>query len=364
MASLGCYLNQETVNGKEQAKTHNLYSMLLRMPNHETTAYEFWHMYFFNLMLSRGAYAKIVRDQNGKILEIWNIPTKNCIPYRNMQTGERYIDVVYPTMSHTGIAGERIYEANFMYTPGLRFQDEESSEDFIRIASEVLGLTMDLNSYAKDYFENGSNMGGFVQYPNGINEIAFNKFKSDWGKTYAGVTNQHKWAILEGGFEVQKMDSNPEQAQALESRKFQVVEVCRIMGIPPHKVFESSGYNYASMEQSNIEYVNETISPMDTRVCQTIYKDLLSISDRKKQYYAKFNINTLLRGDTATRTAYYNSLRQNGVLSSNDIRYLEDMNAITEEGGNEYFVNGNMITLASAKLNLPKSAQGKGGSNN
>lgn len=360
MASLGCDLFKETKTGREKAKNNSLYRLLKYMPNPETTAYDFWHMYVFNLMLTSGSYAKIVRDSNGFITQIWNIPTNRVTPYRNVATGERYIDVTYSTTSHTGILGERIYEQNFFHSPGLRFNDEETSEDFMRIAGDVLGLTVDLNTYAKNYFENGSNMGGFVSYPQGINEQAFNKFKTDWGKTYANVQNAHKWAILEGGFTVQKFDSNPEQSQALESRKFQIIEVCRMMGVPPSKCFAMESVSYNSMEQANIEYFNEAIQPMNARLSQSIYKDLLNSSE-KKAYYANFDTKTLLKGDIAARTAYYNTMRNNGVLSANDIREFEDMNDIpAEEGGDALLVNGNFISLANAVNNLPKSMQ-KGG---
>ena len=260
-------------------------------------------------------------------------------------------------MSHTGIMGERIYESNFMYTPGLRFANEEKSEDFVQIASEVLGLTVNLNSYADDYFKNGSNMGGFISYPNGINETAFNKFKEDWKKAYQGVTNAHKWALLEGGFTATKFDSNPEQSQALESRKFQIVEVCRMMGVPPHKVFAMETVSYNSMEQANIEYFNESIEPTNVRLSQTIYKDLLNSSE-KKNHYANFDTKTLLKGDISARTAYYHNARQDGWMNANDIRELEGMNDIpAEDGGNIYAINGNMIPITAIPLNLPKGAQ-------
>lgn len=357
MASLGCHLYKDTGKGKERVKNDNLYKLLRYLPNPETTAYDFWHMYVFNLMLTKGAYAKIIRDQNGFVKEIWNIPTCRVYMDRNMETGERYIDVFYNNNNPKLPLTERIYEGNFMYTPSLRYQNDEKPEDFISIASDVLGLTIDLNNYAKDYFENGSNMGGFVEYPNAVNTAAFTKFKEDWGKTYGGVMNQHKWAILEGGFKFTKMDSNPEQSQALESRKFEIIEVCRLMGVTPHKAFSLEGVNYNSIEQLNIEYWQETIDPMDERITLTIYKDLLN-SMQQKKYFAKFNTNKLLKGDTKTRTEYYNSMRQNGVFSANTILELEDMNTISaDEGGDERLVNGNMIPLRVAKNNLPKAMQ-------
>jgi HK97 family phage portal protein len=353
MASLGCHLYQTTGDSKERAVNHPLYRMLRMMPNPETTAYEFWHMYIFSLMMTSGAFAKIMRDVNGYITGIWNIPTKNVVLSRNPTTGERYI-----VICEDGRYSAPIYETGFMYTPGLRFSDGNNSEDFVKIAADVLGLTINLNSYAKDYFESGSNMGGFVEYPVGIGEESFKKFKEEWGQTYSGVVNQHKWAILEGGFKVNKLDSSPENSQALESRKFQILEVCRMMGVPPHKAFAMETTSYNSMEQANIEYAQETIDPKDEQISQTIFKDLLTSKERLT-YSAHFNVNKLLKGDTAARTTFYNIMRQNGVYNANDIRRFEDMNDISEEdGGNSYLVNGNMIGMKWAKDNKPKSLQG------
>jgi HK97 family phage portal protein len=320
------------------------------LPNKETTAYEFWHMYVFNLMLTTGAYAKIERDINGFITGIYNIPTK-CVTLHRGINGERYILV------SDGKKQETLREGQFMYTPGLRFQDADDPEDFVKIASDVLGLTMALNGFAKDYFESGSNLGGFIEYPGSINAAAFAKFKDDWQKAYSGVVNQHKWALLEGGFKATKFESNPEQAQALESRKFEIIEVCRLMGVPPHKVFDLERATFSNIEQQNIEYVQETIDPMAERLEQTIFKDLLTTNEQKK-HFAKFNTNKLLKGDVAARTNYYNVMRQSGVFSTNDILDLEDRNMISEEeGGNIRLVNGNMIPLTAAKNNLPKAMQ-------
>lgn len=358
IASLGCHLYKKSGEGKERAESHPLYKILRMLPNPETTAYEFWHMYVFNLMLTKGAYAKIKRDQNGFIAAHYNIPTCRVRPFRNTVTGERYIEVY-----HTNGQTEKLYEGEFMFTPGLRFEDGDNPEDFIKIASDVLGLTMALNGYAKDYFESGSNLGGFVEYPAAINKTSFDKFREEWQKTYSGVVNQHKWALLEGGFKLTKFDGKPEEAQALESRKFQIAEVCRIMGVTPHKVFDLDRATFNNIEHLNIEYVQETIDPMTERLEQTIYKDLLSPLEQKR-YYAKFNTNKLLKGDTTTRTAYYSTMLQNGVFSTNDVLDLEDRNLISkEEGGDMRRVNGNMIPLTSVKDNLPKSAQ-KGGTAN
>lgn len=355
MASLPLHLYKQDGDARVKADRHRIYKLLHRLPNPETTAYEFWHMYIFNLMLTTGAYARIKRDQNGFIESIWNIPTGIVRPYRNSRTGERYIEVV------TQDGKEILYDGYYMHTPGMRIFNENSPEDPVMIASDVLGLSMALHGYAKDYFENGANLGGILELSESLSDEAYAKLQESWNKTYQGVTNQHKTAILEGGAKYVPAGHNPEDAQALESRKFEVIEVCRIFGVPPHKVFELDRATFSNIEQQNIEYVQESISPMAVRLEQTIYKDLLTTPEQAR-FFAKFNVNALLRGDIETRSTYYHNARQDGWMSANDVRGLEDMNPIPkDEGGDDYLINGNMISLKNAVQNLPKSMQ-KGGS--
>jgi HK97 family phage portal protein len=358
MASLPLNLYQVTATGREKAEKHRLYKLLHRLPNPETTAYEFWHMYVFNLMLTTGAYARIKRDQNGFITELWNIPTGNVSMRRNSATGERYINVYNESdlQGKWGLA-DTLYEGYFMFTPGLRFASITNPEDPIKIAREVLGLTMALNAYARDFFENGSNLGGFLESPGRLSDEAYQRFKESWQQTYEGVKNQHKIGILEEGLKYNPAGRNPKDSQAIESRKFAVTEVCRVFGVPPHKVFDLERATFSNIEQQNIEYVQESIAPMAVRIEQTIYKDTLTAPEQMR-YFAKFSVNALLRGDIAARTAYYHNGRNDGWLNSNDIRELEDMNRIpAEQGGDEYAVNGNMIPLKSIPQNLPKGAK-------
>ncbi len=350
MASLPLHLYKQDGDGRIKAERHRIYKLLLRLPNPETTAYEFWHMYIFNLLLTQGAYARVKRDQNGFIESLWNIPTANVRPYRNARTGERYIEVITPD------GKDILYDGYYMHTPGLRLFDANSAEDPIAIAAEVLGLSMALHGYAKDYFENGANLGGIMEISESLSDEAYAKLQESWAKTYQGVTNQHKTAILENGAKYVAAGKNPEESQALESRKFEVVEICRIFGVPPHKVFELDRATFSNIEQQNIEYVQESISPMAVRLEQTIYKDLLTAPEQNR-FFAKFNVNALLRGDIAARTTYYHNARNDGWMNANDIRMLEDMNPIPpEEGGDVYAINGNMIPLSSVPQNLPKGA--------
>lgn len=352
MASLPLHLFEDTDTGKQKAKKHKLYPLLYVLPNRHTTAYEFWQMYVANLLLTRGAFAKIERDARGYITALWNLPTSRVSPIqRNSVNGEWYIVV-----TDDDGKSETLREGEFMYTPSMRFRSDMKPDDPIAIAADVLGLTKALNGYAKAAFEEGTNPGGFVEHPGQLSEEAYERFRDDFRSNYEGVHNQHKWMFLEEGAKAQPFTRDLEKSQALESRKFAVIEICRIFGVPPHKVYDLDRATFSNIEQQSIEFVQNCIAPMAVRLEQTIYKDLLSMRDRER-HFAKFNLNGLLRGDMAARTAYYNSARQNGWMNADEIRSLEDMNELPDGLGKLYTVNGNMIPLSAVPQNLPKGAQ-------
>lgn len=345
MASLPLFLYHETQSGKEKAREHRLYPLLHALPNPYTTAYSFWHMYVANLMLTRGAFARIERDAGGYIAALWNIPTGAVSGVHiNPATGEPYIIV-----SGEDGTTQTLYDGDFMYTPSFLFSSAVDPISPVTIAADVLGLTMALNGYAKSSFEAGTNPGGFIEHPGQLSDAAYARFVQSFTEKYAGIQNQHKWLFLEEGAKAQPFERDMEKTQALESRKFAVTEVCRMFGVPPHLVYDLDRATFSNIEQQSIEFVQNCISPMAVRLEQTIYKDLLNPRERRR-YFAKFNVNGLMRGDMAARTAYYNSARQNGWMSGDEIRELEDMNRMPDGLGGLYLVNGTMKRLEDTHM--------------
>lgn len=352
IAALPLHLYRNTNTGKEKATDHKLYQILYVLPNPQTTAYEFEQMYITNLMLTRGAFAKIQRDYRGFITALWNIPTANVSGIHvNAVNGERYIDV---NLGENGT--ERLREGEFMYTPGFLFSDRNAPNDPMVVASEVLALSSTVNNYAKQAV-NGISPGGFIEYPAGLSDKAYARFKADFEANYKGAQNAGKFLFLEEGGKAAMFERDMEKMQVLESRKYSVTEVCRVWGVPPHLVMDMEHATFANIEQQSLEYVRDCVNPLTVRIEQTHYRDLLTETERTI-YFSKFNTNALLRGDTQTRASYYNTMRQTGVMSANDVRKLEDMDELPEEsGGDDLHVNGNMITLANARANIPKGAQ-------
>ena len=351
IAALPLHLYRRTPNGKEKATENPLYQMLYVLPNPQTTAYEFWQMYVANIMLTRGGFAKIKRDYRGKITALWNLPTHRVSGIHiNSVSGERYIDVFADDGKN-----ERLREGEFMYTPGFLFNERTVPHDAMTIASEVLGLTKTITQYARQSVDS-INPGGFIEYPNGLSDQAYNRFKADFEANYKGVTNAGKFLFLEEGGKAALLQRDLEKMQVLESRKHAVTEVCRIWGIPPHMCMDLEKATFSNIEQQSAEFVRDFVNPLTVRLEQTQYRDLLSESERLT-YFSKFNTNALLRGDTATRTTYYNVMRQGGLMDGDEIRGLEDMENMPDGLGKIFTVNGNMIPLSAVPMNLPKGAQ-------
>lgn len=143
---------------------------------------------------------------------------------------------------------------------------------------------------------------------------------------------------------------SPEQAQFLETRKFQINEIARIFRVPPHMVGDLEKSSFSNIEQQSMEFVKYTLDPWVVRWEQTINRMLFS-SEEKKTYFVKFNVDGLLRGDYQSRMNGYATARQNGWMSANDIRELENLDKIPVElGGDLYLINGSMTKLADAGI--------------
>ncbi len=353
MATLPLELLRRTARGAEKARDHRLYEILHTLANPETTSFDFRRMFFYNYMLTPAAYAYVQRDRNGFITGLMNLPSRYCRMKRNEQTGERYCEY------NNGKITTKIYPENLLYMPGPRLSSVDNPLDPMELAAKVLGLSSALNDFAANYFKNGANGGSIVTAVDAKSGTAFEEFKKDFNEAYVGLQNSNKALVLPGNIKFEKLATNPNESQALESRQNQILEVCRMMGVSPLKVFEYGRATWSNMEQVNIEYVQSTLLPKAEQFQQCVYRDLLMPFERtgERPLYAKFNFYSLLKGDTAAQTQHFHLMRQDGVYSANDILSLMDRNEISEEdGGNAYLVNGNMVSLKTAAQQPPRSA--------
>ena len=340
VASLPLHMYKKGKDGKNEfAEQHPLFNCLYEMPNEEMTSFEFREMMMTSLLLWGNAYARKIR-KNGHVTELWYLKP-------NLMTVER--DTITGKIKYT--YSDDITNQTIVYTPDQVFHIKSLSLDGvtglspIAQAREAIGLSLATEEYGAKFFGNGARPGGVLEHPGILKDPK--KLRESWNQVYQGTRNSHKVAVLEEGMKYHTIGIAPEDAQFLETRKYQVNEICRIFRVPPHLVGDLERATFSNIEHQSIEFVQHTIRPWIVRWEQAISRSLLNESERLL-YFCKFKVDGLMRGDYKSRMEGYAVGRQNGWLSINDIRRLEDMSLVSaDKGGDDYLVNGNMISASS-----------------
>ena len=246
--------------------------------------------------------------------------------------------------------------SDVLHIPGLGF-DGLVGYSPIAMAKNAIGMAIACEEYGAKFFANGAAPGGVLEHPGTIKDPS--RVRESWQSTFGGSGNANKIAVLEEGMKYTPIGISPEQAQFLETRKFQINEIARIFRVPPHMVGDLEKSSFSNIEQQSLEFVKYTLDPWVIRWEQSLMRALLS-QDEKSKYFVKFNLEGLLRGDYQSRMNGYAVGRQNGWMSANDIRELENLDRIPEEeGGDLYLINGNMLPMRDAGAFANKNDSGK-----
>ena len=334
--------------GKEKAIDHPLYRLLHDEPNTEMTAFAFRETLMSHLLLWGNAYAQIIRNGRGEVIGLYPLMPNKMKVDRDSKGN------IYYTYSRTqddtklSKPGEVVLSPHeVLHIPGLGF-DGIIGYSPIAMAKNAVGMAIACEEYGAKFFANGAAPGGVVEHPGIVKDPE--RVRQSWNSVYQGSGNSHKVAVLEEGMKYTPIGISPEQAQFLETRKFQINEIARIFRVPPHMVGDLEKSSFSNIEQQSMEFVKYTLDPWVVRWEQTINRMLFS-SEEKKTYFVKFNVDGLLRGDYQSRMNGYATARQNGWMSANDIRELENLDKIPVElGGDLYLINGSMTKLADAGI--------------
>lgn len=335
--------------GKERISQHPLYYLLHNEPNPEMTSFVFRETLMSHLLLWGNAYAQVIRDGLGRVLGLYPLlPNKMDV---NRSASGELVYTYYRDVDESGLKPKGGYVTlrrdEVLHIPGLGF-DGLVGYSPIAMAKNAIGMAMATEEYGASFFANGANPGGVLEHPGVVKDPK--RVRESWNTVYQGSANAHRIAVLEEGMKFHQIGIPPEEAQFLQTRKFQINEIARIFRVPPHMVGDLEKSSFSNIEQQSLEFVKYTLDPWVVRWEQALQQSLLLPSE-KPRYFVKFNVDGLLRGDYQSRMSGYATARQNGWMSANDIRELEDMNRIpAEEGGDLYLVNGNMTKLADAGM--------------
>ena len=340
IASLPLHTYRYSSGGKATAQEHPLYHLLHSEPNPEMTSFVFRETLMGHLLLWGNAYAQVIRDGRGRVLGLYPLlPSKMLVS----RTDQGILFYQYEKDGRTYF----LPNTEVLHIPGLGF-DGLVGYSPIAMAKNAIGMAIATEEYGAKFFANGASPGGVLEHPGVVKDPG--KIRESWNAVYQGSGNAHRVAVLEEGMKFQPIGIPPEQAQFLETRKYQLNEIARIFRIPPHMIGDLEKSSFSNIEQQSLEFVMYTLDPWVIRWEQAIQRALLS-GGEKRQYFVKFNVDGLLRGDYQSRMNGYAVGRQNGWLSTNDIRELENLNRISPElGGDLYLINGNMTKLADAGM--------------
>lgn len=332
--------------GKEKAIDHTLYRLLHDEPNPEMSSFIFRETLMTHLLLWGNAYAQIIRNGKGEVVALYPLMPDRMTVDRD-KNGRLYYKYTKsnddaPTMENGSVY---LDPSDVLHVPGLGF-DGLVGYSPIAMAKNAIGLAIAAEEYGSKFYANGAAPSGVLEHPGTLKDPE--RVRNSWNSTFGGASNSHKVAVLEEGMKYTPISISPNEAQFLETRKFQINEIARIFRVPPHMVGDLEKSSFSNIEQQSLEFVKYTLDPWVIRWEQALYRSLLT-EEEKKELFFKFNVEGLLRGDYASRMSGYATARQNGWMSANDIRELEDLDRIPEElGGDLYLVNGNMLPLVSA----------------
>jgi len=319
--------------GKEEAPNHALYSVLHDRSNNEMTAMTLREMLQAHVLTWGNGYAYIERDNANRVEGLYPLMPNKTWPERRRDTNE----IVYWTSLPDG-QFRWIPKRDVFHLHGLGF-DGMTGYSPVHMAREAIGLGLAAEEFGARFYGQGTHLGGFVSYPESLSEEAYNRLKESMNEQYQGLGKSHLLLLLEEGGSFERMGIPPNEAQFLETRKYQVQEIARIFRVPVHMLGDLERATHTNIEHQALEFVTQTLRPWLVRWEQEIKFKLIT----DKNYFAEHVAEGLLRGDIQARYNAYAVGRQNGWLNADEIRELENMNPMPEGKGEIYWQPLNMV---------------------
>ena len=332
-------LNVYQADGETRLKAlgHPVQKLLAETPNSLSSSFTFREAMASNLVLHGNAYAKIELNAAGRPVALYPLnPDKVEV---KVIDGEK---VYVFDQNHTYLDYEMLHFVGLSFN-GL------TGKSPLAVAREAVAIGLSAQEYGARFYSNGANTGGVITAPGRLNTEVIKRLKDSWNRANSGNSNAHGTAILEEGMKYEKIGLDPEAAQFLQSRKFQVNEIARIFRIPPSYLADlENSSTRANTEQQAIQFVRDCITPYVRRMEVELNRKLFR--EDEPNLYAYFTMEGLMRGDQKARYEAYATARQWGWLSVNDIRDLENLNPV--EGGDIYLQPLNMVKSGEDDTNV------------
>ena len=355
--SFGClpcsiYKRRKGGKGRDEATDHPLWEILHNTPNEDMTALTWREAMNINFDCDGNCYSIIQTNKRGQVISLYPIPYYMMDVRQNQTTGAIEYGVI-DRGKYEPMPKSRVY-----HVPGFGF-DGLRGYSVINLSRETIGLGLSVNEFTQRFYGQGMNFGIALETDKTFkDQTEVDSVRKQFEERYGGLANAHRPIVLQGGMKINRIPISFTDAQTIEIMKLTDTQICGLMRVPPHMVAHLENATFSNIEHQGIEYVIYSMLPVLTRHEQTMNWRLFTPKERAEGYYVKFNVDSLLRGDTKTRAEALAIKRQNGVISSNEWRALDELNPVDDSAGDALLVNGNMISIDTASKQLPKQTGG------
>ena len=325
--------------GKERATDHPVYGLLKDSPNPEMTSFEFRSTLALHAATWGNGFAEIAWGKTGSPEALWPLlPAK--MENLERRNGQLFYSYRLPDHSLKVLAGQQVLHVRGLSGNGLWGYSP------VRQAMNAIGLGLATEEFGAKFFGNGARPGGILKHPGKLSKEAQGRLVDGWAGAHEGLSNSHRIRILEEGMDFEAVGIPPEEAQFLQTRVFQLTEIARYFRMPNHMVGDLTHATFSNIEHQAINYVQHTLMPWLTNFEQAYQRDLLTPRDRLS-FDIEHLVDGLLRGDTRSRSEALSIQRQNGVITVNEWRAIENMNPV--EGGDTRLEPLNMAVAGTAQ---------------
>jgi len=354
---VGIYKKRPDGKGRDLARDHPLQDLLNVAPNNEMDSQTFYERMEIYFSLWGNDYSIITRNtsRNKDVRELYPVPAYQMQVKRDPETQDLFYE--YRDRGQT----EQLPPEKVFHIRGMSF-DGLTGISTIGMAREAVAQGLAMQEFTNRFFGNGMNFGGILEVPNVLTPEARKNMKLAAQELSGGLGNAWEPFVLEEGTKYNRIPMSFVDAQFIDVMNLNKEDIDGLFRVPPHMVANLKESTNNNIEHQGIEFVTYSLLPMITRFERMANWRLLTRAERAAGYYVKVNVDALLRGDAASRGEYLQKKRQNGALSANEWKDLDDENPIEQEGGDAYLVNGNMISLETAMKQQPKTNTQNGGS--
>jgi len=362
------YKTRADGRGKDKADSHPVHKLMHSRPSPEMLPFVMKDLMIRMAATWGNAYAEIQRTRTGRPYAIYPIHPSRVKVQRDADGDIVYLVRVEDTktpapasMRSLGNVSRGLLQwlpykaADIIHIKGPG-DDGIVGKSVLRAAADALGISLAAQEFGGNFFANGTHIAGVLQHPGSLGPEAAKTLRESWVKRHSGSKNANRPAVLEEGMTWSPIGIPPGDAQFLETRQFQNIEVCRFFRMPPHKIQELGRATWANIESQNIEYVGDTLMPWLVRFQEEANAKLLTQAEQDAGYFLEFVLQALLMGDSTTRGTFYKTLFNMGAISRNEIRSFERLNPVEDDDGGTYYMQLNMSPVDKLGQDVPAPA--------